>query len=344
MRIRIVLPILLTIASISMLGQVRRPGGGNPPVGTRNTPGVFSMPTTRQTHVDIEITDENSQPLNDSQAMVEISGEGGGPQQTYANPDGRASFTVASGSSYQVTVSGEGIETATSSFEVQPGEMNHREMIAVRLRTRAGTRGPGGMVSATNLKIPAKAREEFSKGMKEMQNSKWENAKKHLEKAVKEYPSYDWAYNNLGVVEMQLKNPEAARTDFQKAVDLNDKNPDASGNLGLMKLGDNDYKEAIELFKKSLTVQPNNSKYLLMLAAAETKTGDYPAALANAEKVHRDGIDHFPYGHFLAAQLREQMGDHPGAERQYQLYLKEAPEGPKASEAKQGLQRLEASN
>ena len=344
MRVRIFLPIFLTIISISLVGQVRRPGGGNPPVGTRNTPNVFGMPTTGQAHVDIEITDENSQPLNDSQATVEISGEGGGPQQSYANPDGRASFTVPAGTSYQVTVSGAGIETTTTSFDVQPGEMNHREIVAVRLKTLAGTRGPGGMVSAANLNIPAKARDEFSKGMKEMRNSKWENAKKHLEKAVEEFPSYDWAYNNLGVVEMQLKNPDAARNDFQKAVELNDKNPDAAGNLGLLELEGNNYKGAIELLKKSLTVQPNNSKNLLMLAVAEAKSGDYPAALTNAEKVHQNGIDHFPYGHFLAAQLREQMGDHPGAERQYQLYLKEAPEGPQASEAKQRLQRLDASN
>jgi tetratricopeptide (TPR) repeat protein len=198
------------------------------------------------------------------------------------------------------------------------------------------------MVSAASLKIPSNAHDEFSKGMKDMQANKLEDAKKHFEKAIKYYPSYDWAYNNLGVVEIQLKNSEAAKQAFLKAVALNDKNADAMGNLGQMKFEENDYQGAKELLEKSLTAQPNNPKNLLMLALTQARTGDYASSLTNAEKVHQGDIDRFPYAHFLAAQVREQMGDHAGAERQYQAYLKEAPDGPEASHAQEGLQRVEA--
>lgn len=340
MRIRISLPVLLALLSISLMAQVRRPGGGNRP-GTRNTPNVFGSSAGRQVRVDIQITNDSSEPLYDSQAMVQLSAQGGGPQETFVGSNGHATFTVSAGS-YVATVSGAGIETASTTFEVGPGEMFHHEEIAVRLKREGGTRAPGGMVSAENLKIPSKARKEFSAGIKEMQANRLENAKKHFEKAIKEYPNYDWAYNNLGVVEIQLKHPEAAKQAFLKAIALNDKNADAMGNLGQMKYADNDLDGAKELLERSLAVQPNNSKNLLVLALAQAKTGDYAAALTNAEKVHQGDIDHYPIAHYLAAEVRERMGDHAGAERQYQAYLKEAPDGPQASQAKKGLERVEA--
>ena len=346
MRSRVSLLFVLALVALSMMAQGRKPvgGGGIPtprPTPSRDIPG-FGTSSGRQVRVDIQVTDEGSRPLYDSQIMVELQPGGGAPQRSFVDSNGHSYFTVPSGMTYQVTVTGANIDPASASFQVDSNEMTHMESIAVRTKESATPRVPGGVVSASNLNIPAKARDEFSKGMKEMKASKWQDAKKHFEKAINEYPKYDWAYNNLAVVEIQLKNRDAATQDFAKAVEINDKNPDATANLGLIRFEDNDLQGAKELMKKSLTVRPNDPKSLTILALAQLKTGESAAALASAEKVHQGDLDHFPIAHFVAAQIREQMGDHAGAERQYQAYLKEAPDGPQASQAKDALVRIQA--
>lgn len=339
MRIRLTFLLFLSLSIAVTASAQKRPPSTN---GNTNTPNVFSRPATRDLRVEIQVTDENSQPLYNAQLMVELTSFGGGSQRTYTNQDGRASFSVRSGATYQITVSGQEIETASNSFELYPDEQSHRESISVKFKKSATSQVPGGIVSASNLNIPAKARQEFSKGLEEMNRNKWQDAKKHFEKAIHEYPDYDSAYNNLGVVQIQLKENDAARQAFLKAVELNDKNADATANLAQIKIGENDYEAAKELLKKSLIVQPQNPKTLTLLAFAQVKSKEYSAALANAEKVHQGDIDHFPLAHFIAARIREGQGDQAGAERQYQAYLKESPDGPEAAMAKEGLIRLQA--
>lgn len=343
MRTRTCLLIVWVFVTASLLAQTRPPGKptGNP---SSNVPDVFSRPASRDITVEIQVTDESSAPVQDRQFLVELNSTGGGMQQTFVDSNGRATFKVHSGSMYQVSITGQEIETATSSFEIYPDEMLHRERVEVKFKNDAANRAPGGMVSAAEMKVPPKARNEFSKAAQEMDRSRWEEAKKHLQKAIEIYPSYDWAYNNLGVVEIQLKNNDAAKQDFAKAVDLNDKNADATANLAQVKLGENDFQGAKELLSKSLMVRPKSSKALFLMAIAQYRTNDLDSALASAEKVHEGDVDKFPLAHFIAAEIREKKGDRSGAERQYQAYLKEAPDGPQASAAKDALVRVEAKN
>jgi Tfp pilus assembly protein PilF len=292
--------------------------------------------------VEISITNEESRPLP-IQALVEIGGIGGGTtQQTYTDLEGRVSFSVPSGRNYQIKVSGAAIESTTVQFEVNPGETFHHESIAVKAARGDGKGAPGGMVSAAALNVPEKARDEFNKGMKDIQAKKFPDAKKHFVKATEIYPKYDWAFNNIGVVEMQLKDGKAAREAFARAVEINDKNPDATKNLARLKIEDTDYAGAKELLLKSITVQPENPDTLMLLAYTQLKTNDLDAALANAEKCHKGEPDQHPLGHLIAAAVREKKGDRAGAEKQYQTYLKEAPDTPQAKVAKDGLARLQA--
>lgn len=339
------LPILVIFASVSLLGQTKNPNPGNPGNPTRNpsSPG-FDTTNTRTVRLEIQLTDENSQPLNNIQASVEISSMGTPVDRTFTGMDGRASFSLkpGNGSSFKITISGAQIETTTASFQLFPTEMSHNERIEVKFKKDARAAGPGGTVSAVDLNVPPKARKEFSKGLEEMNQGNMAGAKKHFEKAIQEYPKYSSAYNNLGAVEMKLKDPVAARAAFEKAFELNDKNADAATNLARIKLDANDFTGASVLLNKALTVQPTDPKALILLAYCQFNTQQFDAALASAEKVHQGELDHFPMAHLIAARVREMKGDNAGAQRQYEAYLKESPDGPQAAMAKEGLVRMQA--
>ncbi len=338
--------ILVLFTPLFASAQVKRPTPSPTPSSpgisnsTRNVP--FPRSNERNSRIDVQITNEMSRPLP-AQVMVELdSPSGGAIQTTYTDPEGRASFTATAGSMYQIKVSGVGIEAKVIRFDIQPGESFHHEYISVKTTTDKANSLPGGIISASMLNVPQKARQEFEKGMKDFQSKKWEDAKKHFEKATKEYPNFDWAFNNIGVADIQLHDQQGAREAFQRAVSINDKNPDATKNLARFLIEENKFEEAKGLLLKSNTVQPGNPDTLVLLAYSQMKTNDLDAALANAEKCHRSDPDHYPLGHLIAAAVRETKGDLAGAEKQYQTYLKEAPDTPQAKAAKQGLARIQA--
>jgi Flp pilus assembly protein TadD len=321
--------------SLSLLAQrtprpAPAPGLSQPGIGNRS-----------EIRVEIQLVDDGSRPLP-IQALVEITGMGSVNTRTYTNMDGKASFTLRSGASYQVQVSSGDIENASSSFEVQPGEMFHHEYVTVKAKPNANFGAPGGMVSAANLNIPDKAVREYDKGMKEFRDKKWDKASEHFHKALEAYPKYDSAYNNLGVAAMQQGDLNGAREAFAKAVETNPSNAAASRNLGRIYLTrDNNLPRAKEMLLKSLTAEPKSGETLTLLSFAQLRMGELDAALSNARKVHTSGpTDQYPFAHLVAARALEEKGDKPGAAAEYHAYLKEAEGSPDAKVAKDGLARL----
>lgn len=347
-------PIFLLAAMLvatSLSGQTRRPpSGGNPgspgaPGNTNNIPSNnvpnSSMPS-RLTRLEIQLTTDGTRPLP-VQALVQVSlMTGGVVQESYTDMDGRVSFSVPPAQQYEVKVSGPGVETSVSSFELFDGESFHHQSLTVKLTADGKNNLPGGMVSAAMLNVPVKARREYDKGMELMQKGKLADAKKHLEKATEIYPNFDWAFNNIGVIDMRMKDEAAAKEAFTRAVAINDKNADAERNLARLKLGDDDYQGAKTLLQQALTVKPGDLDMLGLLSFTELKTNQPDQALVDAEKVHRDDHDVFPLAHLVAASVRESKGDLTGAQKQYEMYLKEAPDTPQAQAAKAGLQRIQA--
>ncbi len=350
-RPRLIPLLVLLFAATSLFGQAQRPpAGGNPggpgrsgnpnPTPTMNIPS--GSPTSRMTRLEIQLTSDGTRPLA-IQALVQISLMSGGTiQENYTDMDGRVSFSVPPSDNYQVRVSGPGIETSRSSFELFAGESFHREAVVVKLTEDGKKNLPGGMISAAMLNVPSKARHEYDKGMELMQKGKLEDAKKHLEKATEIYPNFDWAYNNIGVIDIRMKDTAGAREAFTRAVTINNKNFDACRNLARLELGENNYEGAEKLLRDALISKPGDPNTLGMLSFTELKTKQFDQALSDAEKVHQDGNDAFPLAHLVAASVRETKGDLAGARRQYEMYLKEAPDSPQAQVAKEGLERIQA--
>ena len=339
---------LAVLLATSAFGQTRRPPtSGNPgnPGNTPNTtnmniPGMSTQPRT--VRLEIQLTSDGARPLP-IQALVQVNQMSGGTvTETYTDMDGRATLSIPAGRSYEIKVSGPGVEPTQMSFDLFQGESFHHQMVTVKQLTDARSVPPGGMVSAAMLNVPVKARREFDKGMELMQKQKLADAKKHLEKAIAEYPNFDWAYNNLGVLDMQMKDEAGAQEAFTRAVAINSKNADATRNLARLKLKSNDYEGAKALLQQSLSVKPGDLEALGLLSFTELKTNHPEQALADAEKVHRDDHDPFPLAHLVAASVREQKGDLAGAGKQYEMYLKEAPDAPQAKVAKEGIARIQA--
>lgn len=75
-------------------------------------------------------------------------------------------------------------------------------------------------VSVRELRIPAKARVAFDRGVQSMHKGDAAEGLRHFNRAIQEFSEYYEAYYNKGVALMELDKDDAALQSFQTAIDL----------------------------------------------------------------------------------------------------------------------------
>jgi tetratricopeptide (TPR) repeat protein len=277
--------------------------------------------------------------------LMDAMGSGAALNRRETDDNGTVEFQTLSGV-HQVRITGPGIQPYEGEVDVTPAEMTHMERIRVRRAATSDTTAPSGVaapVPAVRLHIPEAARKAFEKGMEAMHGQKWEQGRTQFESAIKEYPDYDEAYLNLGVVQGQLKDVEGARRSFSKAVELNPDFAEANRNLARILLAEHNNDEALRLLKRSLGTEPNNAWALLNAAYLELQAKSFEQALADAQHVHQLAHENLANAHMVAGYAAQAMAQPEVAEKEFRLYLKEDPDGPNSKRAREAVAKLTAS-
>ncbi len=306
-------------------------------------------PTTLQVHVVFEDSHRAAERL-----QVDLTNGGGIPiAQGLTDGTGETMLQAPGGGSYVLKVSGTSIQKElTQSVEVNPcGEALCTQSVYVPVKAKAEAQATqstakgenAAVTSAAELRAPQSARKAFDQGMTAWQKKDYQQAAEMFEKAVADYPEYDSAYNNLGVMYAHLGQDDKAIAAFRRSVELNDKNADADRNLARMLMRQKNYSEAEELLKKSLSVEPTEAETLTMLVMAEVQDGKPDEALKDAQKVHALPHDGYSVVHYIAGEVLEQKHQYAEARAEYEMYLKETPNGPVAEQVKSALARLPSS-
>jgi tetratricopeptide (TPR) repeat protein len=248
---------------------------------------------------------------------------------------------------HRIRIFGPEIQDFQGNFDIELTEVRHIENIVVRSRPGAAaiSASPGsgsGMISATRLKVPEKAQEEFKKGSKALEEKNWAEAKKRFDAAIGFYPDYDVAYNGLGSALAAGGNLSDARRAFEKAIGLNANFAEAQRNLARISFAEHKYGEALLLLDRSLSTDPLNAWALTSAANAALLTKHYEQAVTYARKAHTLPHQSLAGVHIVAALALEASGQPFDAIKEYQLYLDEDPKGRDAERAQKAIQRLSA--
>jgi Flp pilus assembly protein TadD len=297
----------------------------------------------------VRVTFQNDRSAGD-QIRVELVNDMGVPiGQNFTDSEGRTTFHVSNGGTYEIRASGIPIQgTATETVRIE--DMDKSRTVYLRATpkseaTATTTKSNAPPVtSAAELKIPMDAKKAFHKGMESWEHNDYSKAAEHFEKAVALYPEYDTAYNNLGVMYYQMGQTEKARAAFERSVALNDKNADGDRNLARMLIHDGNYTRAQDLLKKSLIVEPLNPITLTLMCVTQIQTGDDNGALGTARKVHQLPHEGYALVHEIAGQAYEHEGQTQNATIEYETYLHESPNGPEAPQVRAALTRLTAAS
>lgn len=158
-----------------------------------------------------------------SAARVELqrsSGETASPP-VVSGTKGEFLFNGLPSGDYLITCHAKGYDTSETSIMLGGFPLLNVTITMRRSKSEQPT-APGDTVSAHELTIPDKARDEFDRGAKLMASSKpdYKKALTHFERAIKEFSDYYEAYAQAGIAQYHLGEKEAAEQALRKSVQL----------------------------------------------------------------------------------------------------------------------------
>jgi Tfp pilus assembly protein PilF len=198
----------------------------------------------------------------------------------------------------------------------------------------------GAAVSVTSLSAPDKARKEFEKGEKDARNKHLDSAARHLEKAVAAYDNYALAWDELGRIYAIGHRTEDARQAFTRAIAADPQYIPPCVNLAQLELQNGQYESAIEAAGKALKLYPGMAIASFIQAVANLRLNRLDAAEKSARDAENASLQNMPQLHILLADILLRKRDYTNATAQLQDYLKEAPQGESAAEARKGLEQI----
>jgi Flp pilus assembly protein TadD len=175
-------------------------------------------------------------------------------------------------------------------------------------------------------------------GVAQMRRGDVDTARVSFETALKLYPDYDDALNNLAVVYSNQNRGDDAIQCLRRAVAINPVDADAHYNLGDLLMRENKLDEAIDEFKTTVRINADHAVAHMNLGVAYAKQGHDADAYNEFRKalaiVPNDALIHFNLGNFLA-----QRGHFAEAITEYQATLKAMPD---FQPARQNLAQVQA--
>ena len=194
-----------------------------------------------------------------------------------------------------------------------------------------------GLVTVSELSIPAKARKEFDRALESLRKQDLKSALEQLNKAVSIYPAFPGAYNNLGVVYARLGDAVCERQALEKAIELNDHFALAYLNWARMSLANSDFRDAEAALSKVFKLDPSDPMATVLLAYSEFMQGHFEEAVATSGRAHRLEKPH-AFAHRVAARALEKEGQWDRAVAELETCLKEDPNGPLSASVRRELE------
>ena len=196
-------------------------------------------------------------------------------------------------------------------------------------------------VRGYSARFPKRAVKEFDKGLSADAEGKREDAIRHYLKAVAIAPDFYLAHNNLGSDYMGKSDFAGARTEFEKVVQLNQSDAAAYFNLSNVCMLSNQMPEAQQFLDEGLRRQPDSAFGQFLLGSLNLRQNKIPQAeAALLRAIQLDPAK--PQYRLQLVNLLLQQGRRDAAASQLRDFLATLPDSAFSAQARQVLQKLEA--
>jgi tetratricopeptide (TPR) repeat protein len=298
---------------------------------------ALAVPGYAQTgQVKGRVVDAKNQPVDGAKVTVEMTGGMTRKFELKTNKKGEFIQIGLQPGDYKITAEK---ETLTQSFTVHIG----LDMKEVNFTLRPGGAG-GEMTKEERAKAEARMtaiRTAFEAGVALNNEGKYDEAVAKFNEVIAQVPKCAECYNNIGAVYMHKKEYDQAEANYKKAIEIDANSVDAYNGLATVYNAQKKFDEAAEA----------SATAAKLAAAAGGGTGGASAStvfnqaviawnagkIADAKKLFEQAttIDpNLPDAHYWLGMANLNEGKMPDAAAQFEIYLKLAPTGQYAEQAK----------
>jgi Tfp pilus assembly protein PilF len=276
-------------------------------------------------------SETNATPEN---VMVELrlfSGQTVG--QVYTNQNGSFDFGRVAASTYDLIANIPGYEPIDQQLTVDTN-MAGIQLELHRKKPDPDTSGP--LVSVRELSIPRKAHDDMEKGLTLLyQKSDYQGSLALFQKAAREYPDYYEAYAEMGTAYMKMGDAADSEQMLRKSLAIsNDAYADAFCMLASLFTSNQRFAEAEAMARKAVELNANGWQGHYELARALYAQNNFTGARASAAEAVELQPDNAET-YLVLANIHNRLHDYPKLVVDLDTYLKLAPTGPDADQARQ---------
>jgi tetratricopeptide (TPR) repeat protein len=298
---------------------------------------VFAVPAYAQTgRIQGKVTDEKDQPVQGAKIMVSAIPDTGG-QKWEATSDRNGNYiigTLPKSGQYLIIANKDGVGTDEARAAVKLGNFTTMNF---KLSNRA-------RVSEEQAKKNAAIKKFFDEGVVAAQAGNHQAAVAAFTSATVEMPTCADCFFNIGVSQGQIKNYEAAEAAYKKSIELRPNYPEAYNALAALYTAQKKMDLAAEASTKAAELSVSapgggNADSLYSAGVGLWNANKFAEAGQAFEGAIKTDPNHAE-AHFMLGKVYLNLGKLKEAAGEYETYLKLAPTGKNAAEAKTTFEAL----
>jgi Flp pilus assembly protein TadD len=275
-------------------------------------------------------------------ARITLQTDRGVRSNVYTDNQGRFQFNGLTPAIYEIVIEADGdrFEIAKVRVEVFPNAPSILNVNLKEKKSRSANSAKAISTGELDPAIPGPAKKEFERATDAGNSGKTQEAIAHLRKAIAIYPAYLMAHNDLGAQLLSLGKLEEAFEEFRRAIQIDPKAFNPRLNLGIVFVQRHQFTEAAATLKAALALQPNSPAARLYNGLALEGSGDLNGSEQELKTAHDLGGASYATALFHLGQIYANRGERERGRKMLESYLREAPNGPDAAQARKMISVL----
>ncbi|MDQ3816486.1 MAG: tetratricopeptide repeat protein [Acidobacteriota bacterium] len=329
---------------IALTGSIA--GAQSRRVPSQSEDGITDMsdPATGRSSIEGRLYYPSGHPV-DKRIRIELSSVQGGSSSIMSSDNGTFIFRRLPEGTYNLTVNaGPEYETAYETVRITEGGLRSGRgqavTVQIQLRLKSNTSVRPSVASAELASVPAAARESYLKALSFEQAHEPKKAIEQLERAVKLYPDFALAYNEMGAQYMQLNRLDKAAEAFQSALKIARDAFVPRLNYGYVLLQQKKYAEAEAELRRAIEKNGNSVDAHIYRGRALIRLRRSDEAEKELQRAIAIGGEEANLAHRYLGALYIELGERERAITELETYLKLMPNAQDANQIREIIKGL----